>query len=130
MPIFEKKNLVRNFSNFAFIFYVIRTLHPIFLHSTLGTLLQKDDRIEVNGEIESQLINSKLDGIFFQTDTSFSLKGDLTYETTNGEENLGVEGNYELGMVIRYQGEGRLCFLTTLFCPTKFVKSSYQFFEK
>ena len=88
-----------NFSNFALIFYTIRTLHPIFLHSTLGTLLQKDDRIEVNGEIESQLINSKLDGIFFQTDTSFSLKGDLTYETTNGEENLGVEGNYELGMV-------------------------------
>ena len=92
----------------------------IYLHPTLGTLLQKDDRIEVNGEIESQLINSKLDGIFLQTDTSFSLKGDLTYETTNGEENLGVEGNYELGMMV-----SNMMSIVTIFGP-RHLKQKYH----
>ena len=31
---------------------------------------------------------------------------------------------------IRYRGVGRVCFLPPLFCPTKFVKSSDQFFER
>ena len=31
---------------------------------------------------------------------------------------------------IRYRGEGKVCFLPPLFCPTKFVKSSVQCVEK
>ena len=70
--------------------------------------------------VESQLINSKLDGIFLQTDTSFSLKGDLTYETTNGEENLGVEGNYKLGMV------SNMMSIVTIFVPRHFKQKYHQ----
>ena len=62
----------------------------------LGSLLQKNDRIEVNGEVKSQLLNAKLDSVFLQTDTSFDVKGDLTYETADGDEHLGVEGGYKL----------------------------------
>ena len=32
--------------------------------------------------------------------------------------------------IICYRGVGRVCFLPPLFCPTKFVKSSDQFFER
>ena len=31
---------------------------------------------------------------------------------------------------IRYRGEGKVCFLPPLFCPTKFLKSSDQCFGK
>ena len=37
---------------------------------------------------------------------------------------------YTRGYTIRYRGVGRVCFLPPLFCPTKFVKSSDQFFER
>ena len=38
--------------------------------------------------------------------------------------------NRKWTVTIRYQGVGRVCFLPPLFCPTKFVKSSDQFFER
>ena len=50
----------------------------------------------MNGEVKSQLLNAKLDSVFLQTDTSFDVKGDLTYETADGDEHLGVEGGYKL----------------------------------
>ena len=31
---------------------------------------------------------------------------------------------------IRYRGVGRVCFLPPLFCPTKFVKPSDQYFQR
>ena len=40
-----------------------------------------------------------MDGIFIQTDTSFNAKGDLTYETADGQENLSLTGNYKLNNV-------------------------------
>ena len=71
----------------------------ILLFYFLGSLSQKDDRIELNGEVKSQLIDASLDGIFIQTDTSFNAKGDLTYETADGQENLSLTGNYKLNNV-------------------------------
>ena len=74
-------------------------LKKYFFFSFSGSLSQNDDRIELNGEIKSQLIDASLDGIFIQTDKSFNAKGDLTYETADGQENLSLTGNYELNNV-------------------------------
>ena len=86
------------FGEFLWI-YTKKHLRIFLLFYFLGSLSQKDDRIELNGEVKSQLIDASLDGIFIQTDTSFNAKGDLTYETADGQENLSLTGNYKLNNV-------------------------------
>ncbi len=78
-------------------------LNSHFLPSPLSAsaaLLNMEDSWDLRGQISTHWVEADVNGIFQQTDTSFSIKGELGYQTTDGTLNkVAIQSSYKINSV-------------------------------